>query len=300
MDENLNIAVLVTAIREIAGDTLDRVVLYGSYIYGGWSPESSDVDVAVLLQPLDLSGVAHSPSQMLGVSQKRCADIKRSLFKLQSDRNFGELTAQLAFYVEDADIVERLRDFTPCMESKLLCNGRVLWSATDAHQYEALPVDEARRHVIERGMRAALCIIDRARHDCLVTELITRDWHGRQCNDAHTAACMCLRAMLYQHDIDPSDRSLRWIVSALIYRLKSVLPEAASLAKYADKLPDRFCRDYLVDDATRKEARAAIAAALHICRFASRVTCYWDRPESIATARAHAAHHAKKLEGSTS
>lgn len=295
----LNIPALVTAIREIAGDSLDRVIIYGSFVYGGWNAETSDIDVAVLLRFLDFTSVEH----------KRLLKIERALRHLRySDEanTLGPLADRLEFFVESVERVEALRHFHPCMESKLLRNGRVIWSSPTPIEDPAFFHAEARRQVVDRGMRAANRIIDRAREGVLLTAfryalnpdraILADHDHAQQCADAHTAACMCLRALLYLHDIDPSNRSMRWIVSALIAKLITADPEAAKLAALADKLPDHYCRDCYLDSATEEEVRAAIAASIRIYRFANAKTGFGDDLIPTSHIRRLAQRIAEKLD----
>lgn len=272
-DDELDLQGLVEAIRFIAGGKLDSVVLYGSAVWGEWDFDASDIDVAVLLDMSDMG-----PD--LGPRQKSCGDIYGELFDLRSREEFGPLARRLEFFVDDAERVFGLCDFAPCMESKILSDGAALWVAPEWRQYPSLPVAEARARVVERGMGAAGRIIDGGRYKLAATEIQSRLQperlasygyeYSHACADAHAAGCFALRAMLYQHDIDPSDRALRWRAGELLARLITVTPASARLSAAAAALPDSYDRDLIEFDADKAAARSAIAAAIRIYRFARR------------------------------
>lgn len=243
---------LVTAARDVLGDNLDRVILYGSFVWGNWNPESSDIDVAVLVrESVDISyETTHAIS-----SQLECDSLQ--------------------ILMRSAASFEALRAFEPCMESKALRLGKVLWSHPEATTYPVLPEADARRKVVATSLRAAngsirlasyLMREDQARGRAEPKE----DWHRNYdnktyCTEAHAGACWALRACCYHQGIDPSAKSTRWSVPGLLQLLGrpaecSALPDHFEIEKEFDG--NLFGRD----------VRQALTAAIRIYRLARTFT----------------------------
>lgn len=252
LDQYVDLEKLVTAIREIVGDdALDRVIMHGSYIIGNWNPETSDIDVTVLLRPV-------------GLDRKRA--IEGHLADLTERDDLGPLASRLAVVAIRASHPESLRAFPLCAESKMLERGVVIAEGPDRVVYEHLPRQEAKNWVMGRGIATAGRILDPQRWKVVSDELDAAE----TCADAHTAACMCLRALLYFHEIDPSSKEMRWKVGKLLERLIEAMPAATRLSGVEAVLPDHHYHLLPRTPATVQQARAALAAAIRLHRLAYR------------------------------
>lgn len=243
---------LVAAARDVLGDKLDRVILYGSFVWGDWNPESSDIDVAVLVH--ESVEATYDTTQAIS-RQLECE--------------------QLQILMRSAASFEALRAFEPCMESKALRLGKVLWSHPEAVTYPVLPEADARRKVVSTSLRAAKRSIrlasylmreDQARGRAEPNE----DWHRNYqnknyCGEAHRGACSALRACCYHLGIDPSAKSTRWSVPGLL----GLLGRPAECGA----LPDSLDREREFDgDLFDRDVRQALTAAVRIYRSARSFT----------------------------
>lgn len=245
MNAQILLDALVLKIRDVAGDHLDRVVLYGSFPWGGWDPETSDIDVAVLLRDVD---------------RETLRTIEREIDRLGGDGAFGPASDRLAFVVRPAAEFEALRAFEPCMESKALRLGSVLWESPTPAMYPVLPETEARRLVVERGLTVAAAKADYARIGLRRSRRRGkwREIEGIACEHAQMSACFSLRTLAYARGIDPSEKVVRWSVAGLLGLLGIDAPACAAA------LPDDYCTPG--HDRTEEESRRACAAALRIYR----------------------------------
>lgn len=245
---------LVTAAREVLGDKLDRVILYGSLVWGKWDPVSSDIDVAILVR----EGADMSYETTHAISSRLDCD-------------------PLQILLRTAASFEALRAFEPCMESKALRLGIVLWAAPEPIAYLVLPEADARREVVRACLRAAKRNIQLASYFMLEDQARVRarpkeDWLRNHDNknfgdNAHSGACWALRACCYHQSIDPSAKSIRWSVPGLLGLLNRP-PECAAL-------PDHLCQDhdnFCVGDMFDHEVRQALTAAIRTYRAARAVT----------------------------
>lgn len=278
---------LVEAIREIVGDEhLDRIILFGSFVDGGgWNPEASDVNIAVLLTFPDFAPDSDVMTLFNEATdqQRYTASIEQSLEKLRDRADLTSFASRLAFFVADAKQVERLRNFAPCMPSKLL-NGDELYANPERRIYPSLPAEEARNLVIQRKMTYAAQLIDSARQEIFDRPVHRKsdEFYGNHesnaaiCSDAHAAACSCLCAMLYRHNIDPSIDKIEWKTEELLKRLSKVVPEVIDsfvLTGVYLSLPNHYDASFPQEPAINSQARLALSAAIRIFHFAYRHMC---------------------------
>lgn len=248
---SLDLENLVARVRDAAGEKLDRIVLYGSFAWGEGDPEGSDIDVAIMLR-----------SDVF----KDAAILRTALDDLKFDAAFGPLSERIEFSVRGAAVFFALRDFLPCMESKVLRLGRDIWVSPVPATYPVLSELEACRLVVERGLEVAAEKIDYARIG-LARSKWRGDWQtfeGLAAERAQMCACFSLRALAYARRIDPSEKSVRWRVSGLLDLLDIEAPA------WSAALPDHYFEPAF--DRSEAECRRACVAAILIYRKACRET----------------------------
>lgn len=95
MNQGLDLSALTLAIKEIAGDNLDQIIL------------TSDTDVAVLLHGFDPENIVD-----IEVSQH----VYTRILALKGNEAFGTLASKLTFHIDGE------------VEAESLSGGMVLWS----------------------------------------------------------------------------------------------------------------------------------------------------------------------------
>lgn len=237
---------VLEAAHTVVGEGLERVILFGSYVWGNRRPDS-DIDVAILCA----DGVKVSPLALL----KAC------------DCDY----ANIGFYAAKASTVDRRRRFRICMDAKIANDGLVLYDSGRRH--EAMNADDARAEVVrERYQQSAAALLlamrsDRkgAREPDKSLSSFTAMTVAKQ---SLLSAVFTLHAYLLAHDIDPSPRVLRWSVANLLDAATWINPAWSARKPDAAALPPEYQypeTQFLEEDAiTNADAKQAMRAAIRI------------------------------------
>lgn len=255
---------ILEAAHSVVGDGLERVILYGSYVWGNRQPDS-DIDVAIL-----------------------CADdVKISQLALMKACKFDDAIIQ--FYAAKASKVDSRRRFRICMDAKIANDGLVLYDS--GRRYEAKDADIARTEVVrERYRHSAAALLHAMRSDRIVAREPDKTMSTfaamteaeqsllRATMSTFTtmtvakqsllSATFTLHAYLLAHDIDPSPRVLRWSVANLLDAATWInpawsvrKPDAAALPPEYQYPETRFLEENGISTA---EAKQAMLAAIRI------------------------------------
>jgi hypothetical protein len=208
----------IQSVRLPSGIELDRVIGYGSYWWGDYLPESSDVDIAVLFCRTD--GGALSKDHLVG--------LKHSF--------------DSPYLVIDLLEIETYRHLSTMMYGKILTRGAVLFSnettstLRDKTANSALPYCSARDQWIQKCRTNGRAILA----DVFSDEKILRKNPSRLhtlAASAQTAVVIILWSILYEYDIDPSNKSLRWDIEKLMTIAAVFRPDLKVLIQYTKGLP---------------------------------------------------------------
>lgn len=244
------VAHILDVAHSVVGDGLERVILYGSYVWGGRQP-GSDIDVAIL----------HADG------------VKVSLLDLMKASGHDHDHGDIQFYAATASKADSRRRFRICMDAKIANDGLVVFDS--GRRFEPLDADRARTEVVTERFRHSAAAILRAMR---VGRKLMRG--GPDIKDMSTymamtvakqsllGAVFSLHAYLLDHDIDPSPKPLRWSVANLLDAAAWInpswnarKPDAASLPPEHQFPEDRYLEDCPV---TNAEAEQALLAAIRI------------------------------------
>lgn len=202
------------------GITIDRIVGYGSYFWGGYSPKISDIDLAVILCRTD--GTRLNELQLADA----CALIDASCL------------------VVDIFEIETYRHLMTMMYGKILGRGEVLYCNAETSEIRDAAATMALPYAIARDKWVQKC---RADARALLADVFN-DAHllggppsriFRVAASAQTAVVLMLWSRLYEADIDPSDKAMRWNIEQLLTTAAASRPSLSSLIRYAKRLPSK-------------------------------------------------------------
>lgn len=182
---------IVETVRNRIGDGLERVIVYGSYVWGNHQPES-DIDIAILIAD----------------------DVKLSAYDFIKaiDRPFS-------LYVCSARKADSLRRFRVCMDAKIVNDGIVLFDS--GRRFDALDADAARSIVVAEHLKRATDALRRTLKDRRFLRLNPNDTLAEYsamsiARQSLCAAAFGLQAYLLDQNIEVSHKKLRWSVDNLI------------------------------------------------------------------------------------
>lgn len=237
---------ILEAAHSVVGDGLERVILYGSYVWGQRQPDS-DIDVAIL-----------------------CADdVKISPLALMKACKFDD--ANIQFYAAKTSKVDRRRRFRVCMDAKIANDGLVLYDS--GRRYEVKDADAARAEVVrERYRHSAAAILRAMRSDRMGTrepdKTMSTFTAMTVAKQSLLSAAFTLHAYLLANDIDPSPRVLRWSVANLLDAATWINPAWNARKPDAAALPPEYQYPetlFLEDNQiSMTEAKQAMFAAIRI------------------------------------
>lgn len=248
IDSDGIVAHILDAVHNVVGDRLERVILYGSYVWGGRQP-GSDIDVAIL----------------------HAEGVKVSLLDLA--KAIGHDYDDIQFYVAEARKVDSRRRFRICMDAKIANDGLAIFDS--GRRFESLDADRAGAEVVnERFRQSAAAILHALRGD----RKLSRGKPGDADIPTFTAmtvakqslfaAVFGLHSYLLAHDIDPSPKALRWSVANLLDAAAWINPSWRARKPDATSLPSeyQFPKDRYLEDnpITSEEAKEAMLAAIRI------------------------------------
>jgi predicted nucleotidyltransferase len=215
------VPLLVDGIFDLFGANLSRLVVFGSAIRDDFDPETSDIDVAILLN--HLPDDAHA-----GLSGLQCS-IK------------DKLNLNVQFAIQLCAVVDRWANFELCWEGKV-ASGHVLIHSVEPSMYAPLDRDLVKAEVINNYLRQAsqwhrrgLCyLID----DGLP---ILSEW------EACRSACRALQAVLLRGEIDPSPKSIRWSLGTLFEQAVAADPRLEAVRSEVNGLNHSLASQEMAD-----------------------------------------------------
>ena len=237
---------ILEAAHKVVGDGLERVILYGSYVWGNRRPDS-DIDVAILLA----DGIKVSPLALMDACKLDNANIQ--------------------FYIAKASKVDSRRRFRISMDAKIANDGLVLYDS--GRRYEAKDADIARAEVArEIYWHSAAALLRAMRSDRKDTREPVKTMSTftamTVAKQSLLSATFTLHTYLLANDIDPSLRVLRWSVANLLDAATWInpawsvrKPDAAALPPEYQYPETRFLEDNQI---TIAEAKQAMLAAIRI------------------------------------
>lgn len=229
--------------------TIDRIVLHGSAVTGGWH-DDSDIDIAILLGEIRLP----------------CYETTGNC-----EKALEEFDPRLEIAFIETSRVKREAAFLLGFHSRLLHTGECLYAnpKSSLDNKPALGYAAARKAHSERLMAAATGM---HLQKCLTATSMEFE-HVDVCLLAHMAAAFMLKGWLSMHDIDYRPKSVRWHVDRLLTLAIWIDPSLQRLQSAAAALPSRYFKTLREQDETMfpperqpGECRQALAAALLICR----------------------------------
>jgi hypothetical protein len=239
------------------GITIDRIVGYGSYFWGGYCMNTSDIDLAVIL--CRTNGERISKSELADA----CALIDTSCL------------------VVDIYEIETYRHLTTMMYGKILGRGVILYSSQETSEIRnaavtmALPYAFARDKWMQKCRTDARTLLADAFNDAkLLGGPPSRIF--RVAASAQTAVVLMLWSILYEADIDPSDKAMRWNIEKLLTHAAESRPSLSSLVRYAKMLPPEPIADmnnFCDNRNTRRILRIAHCLLADVERSSSRHSC---------------------------
>lgn len=181
---------IVETVRNCIGDGLERVIVYGSYAWGGHQRDS-DIDVAILIAD----------------------DVKLSAFDLAK-----VIDQPFSLYVCPARKADSLRRFRVCMDAKIVNDGIVLFDS--GRRYDALDADAARSIVVAEHLQRAAKSLRQALRTRKFMRLNPSDTLAEYsamsiARQSLFAAVFGLQAYLLDQNIEVSPKILRWSVANL-------------------------------------------------------------------------------------
>jgi hypothetical protein len=232
-----------------AGLAIDRIIGYGSYFWGGYCPDTSDIDLTVIVCRTDGRPVSENELACI------CAPVEASCL------------------VIDVFEIESYRNLMSVMYGKLLGNGIVLYANDETREIREAAKALAMPYLVARDIYAGKC---HANARLLMTEVINdvKFLRGppsrifRVAAAAQTAAMLMLWSVLYEADIDPSDKTIRWDFHKLLTVAAALRPELTSLIRYAKGLPSESIAKeigYCNNSETRRIVRIALCLMQRIC-----------------------------------
>ena len=201
-----------------AGIAVDRIVGYGSYFWGGYCPGTSDIDLAVIMCRMD--------GQRLSAND------------INDIRTLLDASCLVVDHIE----IETYRRMPISIYGKILGCGVVLYANDETQDIRdtaaalALPYASARDRWVRKCREDARALLA----DVMSDEQLLRGPPSRifrVAADAQRAALLMLWSVLYEADIDPSDKSVRWDLGKLIKMAATLRPKLSSLIRYAKGLP---------------------------------------------------------------
>ncbi len=239
------------------GITIDRIVGYGSYFWGGYCPNTSDIDLAVILCRTDGERISKS-------------DLADACVLIDS-----------SCMVVDIFEIETYRNLTTTMYGKILGRGINLYrnadtsAIRDAAATKALPYEIARGKWVQTCRTDARTLLADSFNDAkLLAGPPSRIF--RVAASAQTAVVLMLWSRLYEADIDPSDKSVRWDIEKLLTIAAESRPSLSSLVRYAKRLPSKPIAEMINfsdNRTTRRILQIAHCLLADVERSSSRHSC---------------------------
>lgn len=182
------ISTLVDGVSSILGGNLSKLVLIGSAIRNDFDPETSDVDVVILVN----------------VQPNR---ISRELFDLKQMLE-NRFSVECQFAIPERVHVERWAEFELCWQGKV-SNGVTLFDSGNDFSSYRIPREQAKKEVVAHYMIQSDQWLKRSLLYQADDFPLLSEW------EACRAACRALQAVLLRYEIDPSPKTLRWNIRGL-------------------------------------------------------------------------------------
>jgi predicted nucleotidyltransferase len=229
------------------GECVNRIVIIGSAVGPGFRVGESDVDVVVLTNTL--------PSKIQWDEHED--------FKAKVNTAFSGPWSKIDIINKNEKQVHLLgTNYLPCYEGQVL-RGFVLYDDGTKESYKTLSKEDARKEVVESYLFQAwqwLKFASGTNGDCA--------W------SACRSACRALHAVLASHDVNFTDKRLRWNIVELarvveelspglhVEHLVEMLPDDLAFIDFDDVKPE--------DELSIRERRSLVAAAVRITKICER------------------------------
>jgi len=217
------VPMLVDGVVDVFGEALSRMVLLGSAIRDDFSPETSDVDVAILIVDPPFADVFP----------------RQDLLRLKRDIA-ASCNLNVEFSIRQDSEIERWSEFELCWEGQA-ARGIVLIEAEQPVDQFKLPRDQAKLEVVTHFLCQSDKWLKRASGYRTDDLRLMASW------EASRATCRALQAVMLRYEVDPSPKATRWDIRWLFDSAVSVSPSIETTRPRLANLDTRLALQEKID-----------------------------------------------------